>query len=53
MTAGAFADVEPGVLEDLERATKKLAELETPSQLRVLLGDVDVNQRPLRPSFGR
>ena len=33
MSPGAFADVEPGVLTDLEKATRRLAELETPSQL--------------------
>jgi DNA invertase Pin-like site-specific DNA recombinase len=41
MTATAFADMEPGVLADLARASTRLAGLETPSQLRVLLGDLD------------
>jgi DNA invertase Pin-like site-specific DNA recombinase len=44
MTASAFADMEPGVLEDLARATKRATELETPSQLRTLLGDFEVGQ---------
>jgi hypothetical protein len=44
MSATAFAAMEPGVLADLEKATKRLAELETPSQLRVLLGEPDVGQ---------
>jgi DNA invertase Pin-like site-specific DNA recombinase len=38
MTATAFGEVEEGVLEDLKRATARRDELETPSQLRVLLG---------------
>jgi len=32
----AFAEVEPGKLDDLKRAEKELAELETPSELHSL-----------------
>ena len=38
MSPQAFADAEPAVLADLDRAEKLVAELGTPPELRVLLG---------------
>ena len=46
MTAGAFAAVEPGVLADLDAATKRVKELEAPPPLRFLLnGQGDLKAR--------
>jgi len=39
----AFAEVEPGKLDDLKRAEKELAELETPSELHSLGLDPGMN----------